>query len=256
MPHSIAIERHGPVAEVRFGSPPANHLSVESLAGLCDALAGTDADPSVRAILLTTAGRVFCAGGDLAGDPDLGGADAGAVARFYDQAIRLFHLRKPVVAAIQGTAAGAGLGLAVAADFRVAAPQARFAAHFTALGFHPGFGLSVTLPRLIGPQRAHLMMMTSRRIRAEQAVDWGLADALAADGDLHAAALALAAEIATNAPLATVATRRTMRAGLAEAVRAALALELAEQSILKPTADHAEGVRAVFERRPACFTGR
>ncbi|MCZ3133232.1 enoyl-CoA hydratase/isomerase family protein, partial [Acinetobacter baumannii] len=84
----------------------------------------------------------------------------------------------PVVAAIQGAAVGAGLGLALVADFRVAAPEARFVANFVALGFHPGFGISAVLERVIGGQRALLMNLTARRIKAEQAADWGLVDLL------------------------------------------------------------------------------
>jgi enoyl-CoA hydratase/carnithine racemase len=157
---------------------------------------------------------------------------------------------------VQGAAVGAGLGLALVADFRAAAPEARFSANFVKLGFHPGFGLTHTLPRLVGEQRAALMMLTGRRLKAEEALAWGLVDELAPAADLRAAAVRLAAEIAENAPLAVAATRRTLRAGLIEAIRAATAREHAQQAALRDTEDFAEGVRAVAERRPGVFVGR
>ena len=224
---------------------------------IADALETFDRDRSCRAIVVASSGRIFCAGAELA-NPEgggIGGAGPDPMRQFYDQALRLFAARKPIVAAVQGAAVGAGLGIAVAADFRVAALEARFAANFTALGFHPGFGLSVTLPRLIGAQNAALMLMTSRRIKAEQALSWGLVDEIAPPGGLMAAAHRLAADIALNAPLALLATRATLRAGLAEAVATALVHEHAEQALLRGTADHAEGVRAVAERRPGHFQG-
>jgi enoyl-CoA hydratase/carnithine racemase len=124
------------------------------------------------------------------------------------------------------------------------------------LGFHPGFGLTHTLPRLIGQQRANLMFLTGRRVKAEEALGWGLVDEVVPLTELLTSAQALAAEIAENAPLAVTATRKTLRQGLAEAVRAQTAHEHAEQTILRATEDFAEGVRAVQERRPGRFMGR
>jgi len=178
------------------------------------------------------------------------------VIRLYEMAWRLFRSNTPVVAAVQGAAVGAGLGLALAADFRVAAPEARFTANFVKLGFHPGFGLTHTLPRLVGAQRAELMFLTGRRLKAEEALAWGLVDEVVPAEELRAAALRLAQEIAENAPLALTATRGTLRAGLAEAVRAATLREHYEQSGLRLTEDYAEGLRAVAERRAGNFVGR
>ncbi|WP_312846661.1 enoyl-CoA hydratase/isomerase family protein [Sphingopyxis sp. PET50] len=173
--------------------------------------------------------------------------------KFYEQAVRLFALRKPMIAAVQGAAIGAGLGLALAADFRIAAPEARFAANFVKLGFHPGFAISHTLPRAIGQQRAAMMMLTGRRISGEVARDWGLADAVAPLNGLLDAALAVAGEIAENGPLGVEATRATLRHDLVAAVRAATATEAARQAELGDTHDFAEGRRAVQERRPGRF---
>lgn len=258
MNHRITITQRGHVAEILFGHPPHNHATVGLLGAIADALEALGRDADCRAIVLASEGRIFCAGADLAAGHGggVGGAGADPLRDFYDQALRIFASPKPVVAAIQGAAVGAGLGLAVAADFRIAAPEARFAANFTALGFHPGFALTYTLPRLIGHHRTGLMFMTARRFRPEDVLAWGLIDEIADASALRAAAHRLADDIALNAPLALLATRRTMRAGLMQGAREALAHEHAEQAVLGRTADHAEGVRAVAGRRPGIFTGR
>ena len=170
--------------------------------------------------------------------------------------MRLFSAKTPVVAAVQGAAVGGGLGLALTADFRVGAPEARFAANFVKLGIHPGFGLTVTLPNLIGQQTANLMFLTGRRIKGEEALALGLIDQLVPLDEVRSAANAMAAEIAENAPLAIGSVRATVRQGLAERIAAATDHELAEQQWLRATEDAAEGIRAVAERRPGNFHGR
>lgn len=253
---TVSLARTGHVATVTFARPPANHVSIDLLRDLADALAAVDADPVLRATVLRSEGRVFCAGADLDPAADAAPADSDFTAALYAQAIRLFETRKPVVAAVQGAAVGAGLGLALACDFRVAAPEARFCANFVQLGFHAGFGISATLPRVVGTQRAHLMLMTARRIGGQQAGDWGLADRVVPLADLDDAAHALAAELAANAPLAVQETRRTNRAGLADLIRATTAHEGARQAELRETADFREGIAAVAARRPGNFSGR
>lgn len=250
----IALDRDGHVAVLSFAAPPANYVSVGLVGQIADVLERLDADAGCRAVVLRAEGKVFCAGAELANPQGVSGMDS--IAALYVQALRLFATEKPIVAAVQGAAVGAGLGLALVADFRAAAPEARFSANFVKLGFHPGFGLTHTLPRLVGEQRAALMMLTGRRLKAEEALAWGLVDELAPAADLRAAAVRLAAEIAENAPLAVAATRRTLRAGLIEAIRAATAREHAQQAALRDTEDFAEGVRAVAERRPGVFVGR
>ena len=137
----------------------------------------------------------------------------------------------------------------------IAAPEARFAANFVKLGIHPGFGLTHTLPRLIGVQKAALLMYTGRRLNAEQALAWGLVDEVVEASDLRAAARRLADEIAEAAPLAVVATRATLRQGLFDAFRDQVRHESEEQTKLLATADAREGVAAVAERRPGRFIG-
>ncbi len=170
--------------------------------------------------------------------------------------MRLFRCETPVVAAVQGSAVGAGLGLALVADFRVASPETRFVANFNRLGFHPGFGLSVTLPRLVGLQQAALMFYTGRRVTGEEAHAMSLADLLHPQAELRQSALELATEIARSAPLAVTATRRTLRRGLAEAVAEIVEHERAEQARQVATEDFGEGVRAMAERRLPGFAGR
>lgn len=253
----VTVSTRGHVREVRFAHPPHNHATVEVLGAVADALDAADSDDAIRAVVLASEGRIFCAGADLATKGGFGGdAAADPLWQFYEQALRIFAARKPIVAAVQGAAIGAGLGLAVATDFRVASADAKLAGNFTRLGFHPGFGLTVTLPRLIGHQRAAEMLLTSARYRADWVIDWGLVDRITAPGDALEGAHEFAAEIAGNAPLATEATRATLRAGLAEAVRAQLVHEHAVQGRLRVTEDYAEGVASVFERREADFKRR
>lgn len=254
---SVTRTDHGHVAELIFSHPPHNHATVEVLRDIADQLDMIEADGAIRAVVLGSEGRIFCAGADLATKGGFGGSGQGdPLDEFYAQALRIFAARTPMIAAIQGAAIGAGLGLACVADFRVAAPEARLSANFTRLGFHPGFGLTVTLPRLIGTQRATEMLLTSARYKPDQVAAWGLVDQVTESGAALAGAHALAAEIAANAPLAVVSTRETLRMGLADAVRAQLEREHGEQKWLQATADYAEGVASVFERRDANFTGQ
>ncbi|OYU68580.1 MAG: enoyl-CoA hydratase [Alphaproteobacteria bacterium PA2] len=252
----ITISKSGHVATITIDRPPNNHVSVELMRDLADILENLDGDSEVRAVVLASAGKAFCAGADLVSSDGIANNGMGGINALYDQAVRLFSIETPIVAAVQGAAVGAGLGLALVADFRVAAPEARFAANFVKLGFHPGFGLTHTLPRLIGEQRAALMFLTGRRVKAEEGLAWGLVDEVVPLHKLLEAAQALAAEIAENAPLAVVATRKTIRGHLAAAVREQTNHEHAQQTILRATDDFAEGVRSVQERRPGNFTGR
>ena len=147
----------------------------------------------------------------------------------------------PVVAAVHGAAVGGGLGLALTADFRMAAPEARFSANFARLGFHQGFGLSVTVPRLVGPQVAADLLFTGRRVPGEEAVRLGLADGPVARDRMRYAAHGMAREIAMSVPLAVRSIRTTLRGGLTDQVEAAVAHEHREQARLQQTADFAEG---------------
>jgi enoyl-CoA hydratase/carnithine racemase len=253
----IHLERRGDhIARVKIDKPPHNNVSVELMKDLADVLEAADGDRECRAVILSSTGKSFCAGADLTSRSTDGPIPERTINPLYEQAVRLVSTELPVIACVHGAAIGAGLGLALTADFRIASPEARFAANFVKLGFHPGFGLTHTLPRLIGRQRASLMFMTGRRIKAEEALAWGLVDELVAPDQLMPAAEALAFEIAESAPLAVKSTRKTLRADLADAVSKATSHEFHEQQWLMQTEDFREGVRAVNERRAGNFTGR
>ncbi len=256
MTMTVETTRSGHIGEIRFAKPPLNYACAALLSRIADAIDAFDADPDVRCILLSSEGKSFCAGADLVGDESIAaGNGMDAVAQLYAQALRIFRRKKPMVAAIQGAAVGAGLGLALSADFRVGGAAARFSANFVRLGFHPGFALSYALPRLIGPQRAAWMMLSAARVKPDDALHWGLIDRFSGEENPLAVARAVAGEIAENAPLALIAVRKTMVADFAAQAEAAMAHEHEQQTILKRTADYAEGVASVFERRDANFTG-
>src|SRR6185437_5268368 len=260
----IAVEKTGQVALVEIRRPPHNFFDIALIQEIADAFETLDTDNGCRAIVLASQGKSFCAGANF-GDGSSLNKDGQrpselnreqAVRHLYVEGNRLFRTKKPIVAAIQGAAVGGGFGLAMVADFRVACPEARFVANFTRLGFHPGFGLTVTLPAVIGATNAALMFYTSRRVNGEDAHKMGLADVLVPLDHVRAAAMKFAAEIAENSPLGLVATRATMRGDIAGRVRKATDHELKEQTRLRKTDDFKEGVKATSERRVPNFTGR
>jgi enoyl-CoA hydratase/carnithine racemase len=248
MTELVSVQVTGHVAVVEMHRPPHNFFDEVLLRELADALLALDDDPGVRSVVLCSQGKHFCAGALL------GGVTAEGIRDLYRQAFRLFTARRPIVAAVQGAAVGGGLGLALAADFRVATPESRFAANFARLGFHQGFGLSATLPGLVGRQRALELLLTGRDVSGSEALEIGLCDRLTS-ADLREAAVELAAEIARSAPLSIVSIRATMRRSLVGDVYAALDTEAQAQAALLPTADFREGVEAARARRPPDFTG-
>ena len=260
----IGVEKTGHVALIEIRRPPNNFFDIALIKEIASALEAFDQDVECRAVVLAAQGKAFCAGANFGDGSTLNkeGQRPGesnrdlVVQHLYLEAIRLFRTQKPIVAAVHGAAVGGGLGLAMVADFRVACPETRFAANFTRLGFHPGFGLTVTLPLVVGASKAALMFYTSRRVTGEEAYAMGLADVLVAQDQVRAAAIKLAAEIAENSPLGLIATRATMRGGLADRVRAATEHELKEQNWLRKTDDFKEGVKATAERRVPNFTGK
>ena len=249
----VSVDGHVGVAEICRA--PNNFFDMALIGALASAFERFDADPEVRAILLCAEGKNFCAGADFSNPArdTVGSRDGG---HLYQQAVRLFRCETPIVAAVQGAAVGGGLGLSLVADFRVASADSRFTANFNRLGFHPGFGLSITLPRVVGEQKAALLFYTGRRIGGEEAHEIGLVDMLAPQADLRGAALSLAGEIAQSAPIAVASTRRTLRRGLADAIAAITDHELTEQQQHFETADFKEGVKAMAERRLPNFSGR
>ena len=240
------------VAVVEIHRPPNNFFDVELIRSLAAAYEAVDGRPECRAILLCSEGRHFCAGVDFTTRP----SSVVATATLYEEAERLFRTGTPVVAAVQGAAIGGGLGLACSADFRIACPEARFSANFARLGFHHGFGLTVTLPDIVGRQHALALLFSGRRVPGEEAANMGLCDRLVDAADVRSEAHAMAADIAISAPLAVRSIRTTMRGDLAERVAAAMAREAEEQDRLRQTSDWSEGIRAAAERRTPRFEGR
>ena len=250
----IAVSESGFVATIEVRRGPNNFIDTDMVGEIADALDVYDHVAGVRAIVLCAEGKHFCAGADFGSrGPDGVAKTAKRKRHLYKEAQRLWRSGKPIVAAVHGAAVGAGVGLAVAADFRVTCPEARWSTNFTLLGYHPGFGLTYTRPRLIGEQQAALMMYTGRRLTGEQALAIGLADYCVAQNQVRARAVELAAEIAGSAPLSIVATRETLRRGLAESVARATEREYEEQDWLRGTADFKEGTKAMGERRAPDF---
>ncbi|MBE7518444.1 MAG: enoyl-CoA hydratase/isomerase family protein [Thermoflexaceae bacterium] len=245
------------VAVVEIHRPPSNFFDADLICAISDAYEQLDEDPACRAIVLCSEGKHFCAGANF-GAPAEPPAQTGVSAPrdLYAEAARIIEAKTPVVAAVHGAAIGGGLGLACSADFRVGCSETRMAANFAHLGFHHGFGLTITLPPIVGQQRALELLLTGKRIDGETASRIGLLDRFVAVGEVRAEARRLAAEIASAAPLAIASIRATMRAGIGERYRQATAHEGREQARLRATEDFREGIRASAERRPPVFQGK
>lgn len=256
----LSITYDGHVALLEMNRPPHNYVDPGYMGALVAALRHLDQDEACRSVVLLSGCKSFCAGADFSNVVSGNATDATSQPMdptpFYAQAMQLFDTQKPIVAAVHGAAVGAGFGLALVADFRVTCPSARFSVNFNRLGFHPGFGLSFTLPRLVGTQKAASLFYTGRRIGGEEAVAIGLADELVGDGEVRAKAIALAQEIALSAPLAVQSTRAALRQGLHQQVVQANQRELAIQLEHFRTQDFREGVAAMGERRTPAFLGR
>lgn len=243
----VAFDLVDHVAVVELRRPPSNFFNEGLLRTLADTISGLDEIDEVRSIVLCSEGKHFCAGADLRG------MDAKGIRRIYRQAFRLFTGRKPIIAALQGSAVGGGLGLALAADFRIASPDARLIANFARLGFHQGFGLSATLPALIGQQNAKELLYTGHTVTGTTAKEINLCDATA--DDPRRAAVDFGRAIAESAPLSVQAIRSTLRRNLVAEVQKALEVEADAQIALLETTDFAEGLDAAICRRSPRFVG-
>lgn len=219
------------IVEIRRG--PENYLTVFLLRELLAQLRALDDDPDCRAVVVRSEGKHFCAGRDwgTARDPE------DTAEAIYACAPGFLELRKPWLAELTGGSIGVGMGLALCADYRVAAETAYLWPKFVAIGIHHGFGLSATLPWLVGPQRATELVSTGRRIPAPEALSLGLVDRVAPPDDVAARARELAATLAAQPPAALASIRATMRADLRTAFVAAIARERAAQTALYESAD-------------------
>ena len=266
----VTVELDNYIALVEFHRPPHNFFDVSLLKGIADAFHALDKESDCRVIVLASEGKSFCAGAQLGNYQKQDPSDQASGEKIednkakktiigrdhvYEQGVRMMECGLPVVAAVQGAAIGGGLGVALSTDFRVAAPEARFSANFSRLGFHHGFGLTVTLPALVGSQMAANLLYTGRRVGGEEALQLGLCDDLVPIEDLRSRAFEMAKEIAISATLSVKAIRRTMRQGLVDRFRMATDHEQVEQDWLRQTNDFSEGVRAMSERRTPDFKG-
>jgi enoyl-CoA hydratase/carnithine racemase len=242
------------VGVVEINRPPNNHFDYKLISYIADCFDNFDKDINCRCIVLCSDGKHFCAGANFGKDRDMQDK-AEPYSELYTQAVRLFKNKKPVIAAVQGGAIGGGLGLSLVADFRIGCPESRFSANFSRLGIHQGFGTTVTLPRVVGPQNAAMMMLTGRRLKGQEAFDVGLIDYLVPLNEVRSKAIELAEEISESGPLAVQSIRATIRAGLAEQVEEIVSWELSEQVRLQSTKDFKEGIKASLERRKPKFEG-
>jgi 2-(1,2-epoxy-1,2-dihydrophenyl)acetyl-CoA isomerase len=255
MNESICVERNGYVAVLTLNAPAKrNAISTEMRTQLRDHLQTLDADDSCRAILLTGVGGNFCAGGDISemtSDPERGMA---RVQVLHEVVRQIAAGRKPVIAAVEGSAAGAGLSLVCACDYVVAAAGARFVAAFVKLGLYADCGLAFTLANRVGRSRAHRIILGAETISAEAALEIGLADDLVPSGNALMAATKIAQAYAALAPLA-VAAAKAVNATTIATLDAALALDGTIQVQLSASADHHEAKAAFFEKRAPHFKG-
>lgn len=257
-----AVERH--VATITLNCPARmNTISRAMLGQITALMLRADADPAVRAIIMTGTGRAFCAGLDLteATRPGEGGiANSNANPTNLDLKSTpptvMFNLEKPLICALNGSAAGYGLDMALACDIRLMARGARLSAAFVKRGILPESGGTWFLPRLIGWSKAAELIFTGRTLDADEALALGLVSAIVEPGDLAAHARALAEEIAANAPLAVQASKRMMRMGLNETFNDHVHHVFLQLLPLLKSADAREGMLSFLEKRPADFKGR
>jgi enoyl-CoA hydratase len=249
--NGISVEHDGPVLRIRLDRPEKlNAVDTPMLDELSARLGDAEADTSVRAILLTGAGRVFCSGGDLTG-----GNTAGAAEAANRVVVAFTSLPKPVVAGVHGGAVGLGCALALACDLVVAAPTAFFQLAFTRVGLMPDGGTSVLLPGLIGRARAARMAMTAEKVPAATAFEWGMISHVTSAGD-YASVLEDVLRSVACGPTASLGwTKRALAVATLGELQAVQAIEAEGQLALIDTADFREGARAFRERRTPDFRG-
>jgi 2-(1,2-epoxy-1,2-dihydrophenyl)acetyl-CoA isomerase len=254
----VSMETSDGVAHVRLCRPErGNAIDLATARGLLAAATRCERD-AVRAVVLSGAGRSFCVGGDLREFAELsGGALAGhlrAVTDALHDALRGFaRLDAPLVAAVQGAVAGAGVGLAAAADLTLAAAGTTFVLAYTGIGYSPDAGVTWSLPRLVGPRRALDLLLTNRPVSAREAAEMGLVSRVVEPAGLAAEAEKLAAGLAAGATAALGATRRLVAAGLTTDLSGHLDREAAALAEAAVSPDGREGVAAFLAKRPARF---
>jgi len=262
MSDPVLLSTSGAVATVTLNRPDSmNSLTVEAKTALLQAVRAVAQDRSVRAVVLAGSGRAFCVGQDLrehaalleAGDP----APLSTVREHYNPVLRaLAGMDKPVVAAVNGTAAGAGLGLACACDFRIGAAGSRYTTAFTGIGLTADSGLSWTLPRLVGAARATALLLLAEPFTTEQALEMGLLTAVVPPEQVLPAATELAMRLAAGPTVAYAAMKQSLRVAATSTLDEALEQEDVQQSRAGATQDHRDAVRSFLLKQPPVFSGQ
>ncbi|MHC8342756.1 enoyl-CoA hydratase/isomerase family protein [Pseudomonas sp. RT6P73] len=236
-----------------------NALDIPTLKNLHALLDEFNADPSVRVVVLTGSGRSFCAGADLAewAEAEARGAleSYGWTETAHALMSRLYSLEKPTIAAINGTAVGAGMDLTLCCDLRIAGQSARFKAGYTSMAYSPDAGASWHLPRLIGTEQAKRLLFLDEMWSAERALAAGLVGEVCTDDQLHDVTTELATRLANGPTFAFAQTKKLMREGAQRSLPEQLQAELAAGLLCGRSKDGAEALRAAIEKRPAHFSG-
>jgi 2-(1,2-epoxy-1,2-dihydrophenyl)acetyl-CoA isomerase len=254
----VSVTHAGAVATITMGTPA---LTAAAKQGLLDALLQLADNDSVRAIVLTGTGRVFCAGQDLTEHAAALGEDLatafGTLAEHYTPIITaLASAPKPVVAAINGTCAGAGMSLALACDLRLCSDAAKFSAAFTGIGLAPDSGLSLTLARAAGSARASELILLNEPFSAADALSWGLVGRLVPAAELAAEAATVAGRLASGPTLAYAAAKQALARAWGRPLADVLAGEQEDQQRLGLTEDHRDAVAAFLSKQRPVFRGR
>lgn len=257
----ITISSEDGVTTITLNRPEKlNAFSGTMREDLLAALHAADADESCRVVILTGAGRAFCAGGDVDAMATLQKAGDTTSFRKLLEAGRgiittIVEMKKPVIASVNGVAAGAGCNLALACDYRIASEQAKLGETFVRIGLHPDWGGTWLLPRLVGPGRAFELLATGRIVNAAEALVIGMVDRVVAAEELVAETKALALTIASGPPIAVMGVKKALRKSERHALGEQIDLETEHQLGAFASHDAEEGMAAFFEKRPARFSG-
>jgi len=250
------------VAHITLNRPEAaNAINLDLAKDLVSAVMKCDEDPLIRAVLITGAGPMFCAGGDVKSFAGKGGEELPYLLKEITVYLHvamsyIVRMDPPVIAAVHGSAAGAGMSLACACDMTLAAESARFTMAYTRLGLTPDGGATYTLTRLVGVKRTLELVLTNRLLTAEEAFQWGIVTRVLPEDDLIKEATALAVRLASGPTMAFGSTKRLLQSGLTESFEGQMKHESHSISQLARTADGGEGIKAFVEKRKPQFIGK
>jgi 2-(1,2-epoxy-1,2-dihydrophenyl)acetyl-CoA isomerase len=256
MADEVLTVRDGAVLTITLNRPEVYNAFNRQLHAELQAALTEAGDPGIRAVVITGAGKAFCSGQDLKEFSELPGSIGDALEETYHPNVRLIRgLEKPVLAAVNGVAAGAGLSLAAACDVRIASEAASFVPGFIGIGLVPDAGGTFFLHRLLGFSRAFAWMTSNNRLTAGEALEWGLVSEVFPAEEFPARAAEIAARYAAMPTRAVAGTKRLFEAAAWNDLEQQLAAEAEQQNAATQTADFAEGVAAFLEKRPPGFTG-